>query len=257
MDDPEVPIDSVKRSYVIVEEIRERERAGVTELASALELPKTTVHNHLRTLADLDYLVSEGGEYRLASKYLRLGRDCRNGRPVLRHGRAAVEGIAERSNAYGQLVVEENGRATVLLATRRDRDDRLRPIQYPYPVYAHLHTNAPGKAILAHLPTDRTARILDRHGLPGRTDRTVTDEDDLRQELAAIRDRGYAIDRGELIEGMVGVAAPIATDERVYGALAAYGASGEMHPGLDEDLPALVRERAEDVRAEIVFDSPG
>lgn len=257
MDDLEVPIESVKRSYVIVEEIRKRDRVGVTELAAALELPKTTVHNHLQTLTELGYLVNEDGEYRLGTKYLRISRDCRNSHAVLQHGRAVIERLAKQSNAYGQLVVEENGRGTVLLATHWDHDGLLQSTPHPYPTYAYLHTNAPGKAILAHLPDERVARIVERHGLPKQTDKTVTDESDLHEELAAIRNRGYATDHGELIEGMVGVAASIATDEKVYGAIAAYGASNEIQSALDDDLPALVQEKAEDIRTKIIFSMSG
>ena len=255
-EDPSVAIESVKRSYAIVDEIRERDRAGATELAEALDLPKSTVHNHLRTLATLGYLVEEDGTYRLGGQYLHLGQAARTGRTVFEHGRSAVESLSDDTGRYCQLVVEEHGRAVALQSTRWVPDEGPRPSPQAYPMRAHLHTNAPGKAILARLPEDRVTEILDRHGLPSRTDLTVTDEADLRAELTTIRERGHAIDRGELIRGMVGVAAPIATADRVYGAVAAYGPGDEMTVALDAGLPARVRETADDVRADIVFARP-
>lgn len=251
--DPSVPISSVKRSFAIVGEIRERTSAGATELAGALDLPKSTVHNHLKTLAALGYLLEDGGEYRLGAQFLHIGQDARDGRPLFRHGREAVESLAEESGRYCQLVDEEHGLAVALQATQWVPDQGTRPSQRAYPQRAHLHTNAPGKAILAHLADDRISEILDRHGIPGRTDLTVTDEAELRAELATIAEQGYAVDRGELIRGMVGVAAPVATRETVYGAVAAYGPASEVRPALDAGLPELVAETADDIRADIVF----
>lgn len=255
-EDPSVPISSVKRSYAVVDEIRERDRAGATELADALDLPKSTVHNHLRTLDALGFLVEEDGAYRLGAKYLHLGQASRNGREVFEHGRNAVETLSEDSGRHCQLVVEEHGLAVVLQSTRWVPDEGPRPSPQAYPTPAHLHTNAPGKAILARFPADRVRAIIDRHGLPARTDGTVTDATDLEAELARVRERGHAIDRGELIRGMVGVAAPIATQNRVYGAVAAYGPVSEMDAALDGGLPARVQETADDVRADIVFATP-
>ncbi|XVH33282.1 IclR family transcriptional regulator (plasmid) [Haloferacaceae archaeon DSL9] len=251
--DPDVPIESVKRSYAVIDAIRERERAGVTELANALELPKSTVHNHLRTLDALGYLVRRDGTYRLSTRYLHLGRESRNGSDVFLYGREEVRCLAERSNRYCQLVVEENGRGTILLATGWHYEDLPPTARHVYPTHEHLHTNAPGKAILAHLPDDRVAEIVARHGLPERTDRTITDEAALDEARATVRERGHAVDRGEMIQGMVGVAAPIATDERVYGAVAAYGSETQMRPAIEGDLPTLVQEAADGVRADLTF----
>lgn len=256
MDDPDVPIDAVKRSHQVIDALRERGTAGVTELADALGLPKSTAHNHLRTLERLGYVVEADGEYRLSAKFLVLGRESRNARDVYAHGRRKVRSLEEESGRYVQLVVEEHGLGTILLATRW-RDEELPPsARHVYPTHLHLHANAPGKAILARIPDDRVDEIVDRHGLPARTDRTVTDADALRAELTEVRERGYAVDRGELIEGIVGVGAPIATDETVYGALGAYGPAPEMREELsDGDLPTRLRRTAEDIRADIAFDA--
>jgi DNA-binding IclR family transcriptional regulator len=252
MDDPEVPINAVKRSYQIVDAVRERGGAGATELARALELPKSTVHNHLKTLERLGFLVPEDGHYRLGTKYLQLGREARNGRELFVHGRETLEQLEAETGTYGQLVVEENGRSAILLSTRWEGGGPTG--RHVYPTHAALHTNAPGKAILAHLDDDRVTEIVDRHGLPSRTNRTVTDPDALREELGVIRQRGYAVDWGEMLEGMVGVAAPIVTEERVYGAIGSYGPSNEIQPQIDAgDLPALVTQKADAIRADIVF----
>lgn len=256
MDDPDVPIKSVKRSYDVINEIRDREQAGVTELAGVLELPKSTLHNHLRTLEQLGYLVQQQGKYRISTKYLHLGREARNSREVFLHGREEVKRLQRQTNTYCQLVSEENGRGTILLATRWHYEDLPPTARHVYPTHRYLHTNAPGKAILAHLQEDRVANIVDRHGLLKQTERTVTTKDELHEILTSVRERGYAVDQGEMIEGMVGVGAPIATAETVYGAIGAYGPTSEIQPEIEnEELPALIREKADAIRDDIVFDT--
>ena len=253
MNDSEVPINSVKRSYEIVDTISKCERAGVTELSAALSLPKSTIHNHLQTLETLGYLVKTGGKYRLSNQYLRLGRESRNSNDFFLYGRKAVKELTEQANTYNQLVIEENGRGTILLATGWQYEALPPSSQHVYPTHEYLHTNAPGKAILASLPEERVAEIIDTHGLTERTNRTITAKGNLVDELSTIQKRGYAIDHGEMISGIMGIGTSIATEDTVYGAIGAYGPVRKMQSAIEGDVPKLLREKAEEVREDIVF----
>jgi DNA-binding IclR family transcriptional regulator len=61
------------------------------------------------------------------------------------------------------------------------------------------HSVSSGKALLAYLPEQRVEHIL-AEGLPRFTERTITDPAYLREELAQIRQQGYAVAREELEE---------------------------------------------------------
>lgn len=74
-----------------------------------------------------------------------------------------------------------------------------------------LHSTALGKAIAAELPDDRVREILDRAGLPERTPTTITTFGAYRDELARVRELGYAVDNGENDADVRGVAVPILT----------------------------------------------
>jgi DNA-binding IclR family transcriptional regulator len=76
------------------------------------------------------------------------------------------------------------------------------------------HVTAAGKVLLAYGPGVGGLR-LDRHG-PG----TITDPEQLRAELATVRERGIAINREESRAGVLGVAAPVRRDGAVVAALA-------------------------------------
>jgi IclR family transcriptional regulator, acetate operon repressor len=60
-----------------------------------------------------------------------------------------------------------------------------------------LHCTAIGKAVLAHLPPAEVDAVAASAGLPARTPATITDLAALHIELAAVRERGYALDDEE------------------------------------------------------------
>ena len=70
------------------------------------------------------------------------------------------------------------------------------------------YCSALGRAILAWSPPAALDEVI-AAGLPPRTPRTITEPDALRRELAAIPDRGWAIEREEGNVGVSCVAAPI------------------------------------------------
>lgn len=243
------PVAALKVSSDVVEVLLERGEAGVTEVADALDLPKSTVHGHLKTLSELGYVVNESGRYRLSTKFLRVGKAVRDDHELFVNGREVATALFERLDGqYVQLVTEENGRCAVLLATGPARSSQT------YPTDVHLHSNAPGKAILAEWDDEAVRSLLDERGLPARTPATTTDRDALLAELEAVRELGYAVDEGELIAGMSGVAVGVVTDGTVHGAVAVYGPTETFPDGLaDSELLAAVRRSAEEIEANLIF----
>nr|WP_239527747.1 IclR family transcriptional regulator C-terminal domain-containing protein [Haloferax alexandrinus] len=72
-----------------------------------------------------------------------------------------------------------------------------------------MHWTSLGKAILAYLPEARRAEIVERHGLPSGTNRTVSSLSELEDSLTRVRERGYAIDDEEHLRGIRGIAVPL------------------------------------------------
>jgi DNA-binding IclR family transcriptional regulator len=248
------PIKAVKISQDVIDVLAERGQAGVTEVAAALDVPKSTAHDHLRTLEGVGSVVNEGGTYRLSTRFLRIGEIARNDHELFVRGREEVRALSETigENKHVQLVTEENGCCAVLLATRWQRDT-LPQATRASPMHVHLHTNAPGKAILATMDREAIDRILAEHGLPRRTPNTITEEDELFAAVERVREDGYAIDEGELIAGMTGVAAPIVTDD-VHGAIAVYSATEEFEVDpCGSRFVEMARESADEIEANLIF----
>lgn len=87
-----------------------------------------------------------------------------------------------------------------------------------------IHSSAGGLAILANIDRERVESIVDRRGLERQTDYTLTDREELFEELESIRDRGYSInDRGH-IAGLRAIGASVTSpEEDVIGALSISG----------------------------------
>ena len=77
-----------------------------------------------------------------------------------------------------------------------------------------------GKAMLAFLDEDELETAIAQQSFHGYTAHTLTTRKALRENLAEIRDRGYAFDREEHEDGIICVAMPILSrSHRVLGAL--------------------------------------
>lgn len=241
MDDTGTPaVKSVETTFRIVEALKERGGAGVTELASALSIPKSTVHNHLQTLERNEYVVNDDGTYRVAARFLELGAHARDRRPIYEVARPEVDRIAEETGELAGLVVEEHGRGVFL---HRAKGDRAVHVDTYAGKRIFLHGAALGKAILANLPEDRVDTIIDRHGLPALTENTITDRDELADELADIRETGIAFDDEERLDGLRTVSAAITgSNGDVLGAVSVAGPTSRLRDDrFREELPEVVR----------------
>lgn len=67
------PVKTTNRSLDIVETLQAKGQMGVSELADKLDMSKSIVHNHLSTLEERGYVLSDDGTYGLSFKFLEIG----------------------------------------------------------------------------------------------------------------------------------------------------------------------------------------
>jgi DNA-binding IclR family transcriptional regulator len=108
-----------------------------------------------------------------------------------------------------------------------------------------------GKAMLAHLPEADLRRILPQQSYHRFTAHTLTSEAALREELVAIRARGYAFDREEHEPGIICVALPIlSAGGTVLGALSVTSTTGRTSLAALERLVPRIGATAAAIAAE-------
>lgn len=252
--DRTLPIQATHNTFRILEELRDRNGAGVTELANALGASKSTVHDHLATLRELGYVRSDGEAYALSPALLSFGGTARKSDELYNFARDEVDALARETGETAKIITEEYGKGVYLYQSHGSgavhTDAHVGTI-------VHLHATAAGKALLAHLPEEHIEEIIERHGLPERTDNTITEETELFERLEQIRNRGVAFDNEERIEGIRCVAAPIQRDGEVIGGLSISGPTRRItEDQLTEEFTDLIRETARVVEINATYSTP-
>jgi DNA-binding IclR family transcriptional regulator len=216
-------LHSVAMAFRILEYLAEqRGGVGVTALAQALDTTKSRVHRHLRTLVSTGYVVQspESEKYRVGNRLVTLGRAVAENFDLAAIARDEMRVLRD---TVGQSVVISRAETAgaVVLATLPGQEAieiAVKPGSLMAP-----HCTAQGKLGLAHAePAVRERVLLSRLDL--RTPHTITSPTVLRQELARVLARGWAVAPGESMLGVNALAAPIFEGGgRMVGAIAILG----------------------------------
>lgn len=179
---------------------------GLTQVAERSNLIKSHAHKFLRTLIDQHYVeqVHERGPYRLTFKLWELGARALARADLISAARAPMQEITAKTGETSTVAVYDGGDAIYIYKIDGTCDIRTSTdVGRRRPAYSV----AAGKAILAFLPqtiAEGVATRIKRH-----TDKTKRNKDELLDELAGVRKRGYAVNWGEWVESVRGLAAPI------------------------------------------------
>lgn len=247
-----VPVKAAKTSFEIIQTLRELEGAGVSELASELDKPTSTIHDHLRTLESEEYLVKSDGKYYVGTRFLGIGEQARERQKVYRIARQEVNELADQTGGHTNLMIEEHGRGIFL---HKSRGPDAVQLDTHAGMRVPLQTTAMGKAILAFRPREEVKSIINRHGLPQITEKTITDREELFDELDAIADRGHAYDDEERVKGMRCVAAPITNkDGRAIAAISVSSPKSRLRgKEFREEVPDLLLNKANIIEVNLTY----
>jgi IclR family acetate operon transcriptional repressor len=117
-----------------------------------------------------------------------------------------MEELARRSNESVSLGVLNAG--SVLFVQRVESPEILRA-DIRLGTRMPLHASASGKALLAAMTDAEIARLLPETMLPASARRTVRERDALLADLRLVRERGYAKQEDEFIDGIAALATPV------------------------------------------------
>lgn len=245
-------IGSDRTVFRIIEALMELDGATVTELATELDIAKSTIHQHLATLFDLGYVIKEKEGYNVGLRFLSIGEYAKWNNDAAPLVEPMVDQLAAETEERVQFFVEEHGRAIYLHTAAGERgvqaNRQTGELRY-------LHSSAGGKAILAQMSPEEIDAVIERHGLPAETEHTVTDREKLFAELETIRERGYSFNKGESIEGLWAVGVPVVVNDTVVGA---FSISGPRHrlenSGLREEIPNLLLATANELEIKLQYD---
>ena len=180
----------------------------LSELARETGEPKSTLHGILATLVEAGLLVRDGAtkRYRLGPHLLALAGAYARQSDLLRAFGEVARPLARELGETIQLAILQ-GRDVLYIG----KQEGTQWVRLASEVGTRLpaHATSLGKCLLAWLPPEELERLLAAGPLVALTPRTITDPDILRAELAQVRARGYAIDRGETLPDLWCFGAPV------------------------------------------------
>ncbi|MFC3207940.1 HTH-type transcriptional regulator BhcR [Aquamicrobium soli] len=201
-------VQSLDRGLRILAIVAEGTGLSLSEVAEASGLPASTAYRMLTTLEShglvefdkADQLWSIGVEaYRMGSAFLRR-------RKLVDRARTVMQELMETTGETANLGVAEDD--CVVFVSQVETHQAIRAFFRPGTRTA-FHASGIGKAVLAHLDSERVEAIIRRAGLEAYTEKTLSNLPALRDDLAAIKARGWSVDDEERNLGMRCVAAAI------------------------------------------------
>jgi IclR family KDG regulon transcriptional repressor len=209
MSDSKELVQSVDRAMVLLETLcRADSGISLQELAQAAHLPKSTAHRLLKTLIHHN-LVSQDSHksvYAPGLKLFELAYSQINSLSLRPKAAPFVAELARQTNETIHLAVLDDYEVVYIEKEETDHPIRMHSaIGKRSPV----HCTGLGKAMLAYLSDQDLEAAVQRKGLTRYTPRTITSFQELKEHLALVRSKGYAIDDAEHEEEIRCVAAPV------------------------------------------------
>lgn len=244
-------IKSDKTLFTIIEQLKQSNGAGVTELAKDLNISKSTVHGHLMSLQNRGFIVKDDEEYCLGMEFFRYGHYVRSKTNISHAGRTAVDKLEKETDEMAWLLTQEKGNAIYIYGRGGNNDIDIDTILGKW---VDMHCNSGGKAILAHLPQKRMDQIIEQSGLPQKTNNTITSRKALNKECAQIREQGYALNISEDFKGIHAVSVPLLLEGKIQGALSVAGPAHRLPlERLEGEVLNQLRVVTDEIELNLVF----
>ena len=185
---------------------------GISDLAREVGLTRSTAHRYVATLAALGYLEQDAltRKYRLGPRVLDLGFAAIHSMELRELSAPHLQRLSDLTGHTVNMAILD-GADIVYIERCRTSQHGQREIDLNLHVGSRLpaYCTSMGKALLAFLPEDEQARVLDASDLAVRGPNTLTDHDALAGELARVREQGLAVNNEELAYGLRSLAAPV------------------------------------------------
>ncbi|MEP3047927.1 MAG: IclR family transcriptional regulator [Roseibium sp.] len=229
------------RLLVMLEEVA---RAGVpvapSVLCDVLNLPKPTVHRLLHTAESEGFLQRslDGRSYGPGRRMRKLSTNTLSSQRIRTERLRIMRDLAAEVGETCNLAAP--GRDGMVYLDRVETHWPLR-ILLPIGTQVPFHSTASGKMYLSSLPDNMLNRLLETVKLERKTEQTLVDADDLKEEISKTQERGFSTDNEEFMDGMAAIAVPIADDRgRLLTTLSIHAPKQRYDlDGLIENLPKL------------------
>ncbi len=245
-------LTSLEKSIKIIELLSEQPKGlRLSELSSILDLPQSSVHHILATLALYDYVAqnSDTKKYSLGFRFLEISRRVLNNTDIRDLAREHLENLHKTCQEAVHLAVLRNKKIVYI-------DLISNPSGLSLATYIGFatepHAAAGGKVLLADLSQKELRDIYPNSSLRSYGKNTITDLYSLTMELDKVRKQGYAIDDEEYYAGVRCVAAPIKAGGKTVASLSITGSIFTITTErIEQELKGLVMAAAQNISVQL------
>ena len=223
------------------------------EITRHLGLPRTTVHELVKTLVALEYLAAtteQPQRYRLGVRTLQLGSMYAQQLDLTREGQIVAQQVAGACDETVHLATLDGPDVTYVVKVDSTHSVRMvSAVGHRLPA----HCTGVGKMLLSSLSDEALqARFSGQTTLPTMTPNSIATMSDLKDVLAQIRERGVATDEGESSPAVSCVAAPVYDrDDRMVAAMSISAPTFRWNPELQDRFTKLVTDGAEELSIQL------
>lgn len=206
-DRPRDFVQSLERGLAVIRAFGPgRSQLTLTEVARATGLARAVARRFLLTLAELGYVRTDGREFSLRPRVLELGYAYLSGLTMAEIAQPHVEDLVAQVHESSSISVLD-GEDIVYVV--RVPTSRIMTVAISIGTRFPAYCTSMGRVLLAAKDDADLRRYLEEVSLVAHTKHTITDRHTLRQVLAEVRTRGYALVREELEDGLASIAVPV------------------------------------------------
>lgn len=184
---------------------------SIKDLSEKMLLPKGTTHRLLSSLSYFGYVRQDRNtkNYFLGFKLVELGNMLLGQLDLRKEAEPFLRNLAQRTKETVHLVILDGNEIVYL--DKLETEPHAGGLRMASRVGSRnpAHSCAVGKALMAYLPEEALARMVEEKGLSRRTENTITDFNQLKDHMRLVRKQGYAVDDEENERGIRCVGAPV------------------------------------------------
>ncbi len=198
---------SLARGLAVVKAFSDQRRAmTIAQISHKTGIPRAAVRRCLYTLKQLGYADSEANNFYLKPKILSLGYSYLSSTPLTIAAQPCLNQLSRALNESCSLAVLEDDE---VLYISRSQTSRVLSVALNAGSRLPAYCTSLGRVLLAGLPDAELDAYFSRVKLVAFTDRTEISELRLREIIADVRQKGYAVVEEELEIGLRSVAVPV------------------------------------------------
>lgn len=209
----------LKAQHILDEISRSEEPPTLNQLSEHLSISKPTIYKILQTLVYCGYVhvnfVGNEKFYRLGTVFLRYAQSVDASIDIVAIATPYLKELRDQTAETVNLGIDEGHRIVLLKKIESTHSIKLVSV---IGGKMHMYSSAMGKALLANYSHSQLNDYLNHTQLLSLTDNTLTNPKQLVENLAMVRQLGYAIDDVENQTGVFCLGFALNANGRSYGA---------------------------------------